>query len=48
MTNQIKIAVVGVGRWGIHWLRNILEHPQTQLAAVVEPNQERFTTTQGS
>ncbi len=44
MTNQIKIAVVGVGRWGIHWLRNILEHPQTQLAAVVEPDQERLAT----
>lgn len=44
MTNQIKTAVVGVGRWGVHWLRNILEHPQTQLAAVVEPNPERLAT----
>ena len=42
MTNQIKTAVVGVGRWGVHWLRNILEHPQAQLLAVVDPNPERL------
>ena len=42
MTNQIKTAVVGVGRWGVHWLRNILEHPQAQLVAVVDPNPERL------
>lgn len=44
MTNQIKTAVVGVGRWGVHWLRNILEHPQAQLVAVVDPNLERLVT----
>ncbi|KOP23992.1 oxidoreductase [Hapalosiphon sp. MRB220] len=40
MTNQIKIAVVGVGRWGVHLLRNFLEHPQVMVAAVVDPNPE--------
>ncbi|MCP6759183.1 MAG: Gfo/Idh/MocA family oxidoreductase [Fischerella sp. CENA71] len=40
MTNQIKIAVVGVGRWGVHLLRNFLEHPQVIVAAVVDPNPE--------
>jgi predicted dehydrogenase len=40
MTNQIKIAVVGVGRWGVNLLRNFLEHPQVIVAAVVDPNLE--------
>ena len=44
MTNPIKTAVVGVGRWGVHWLRNILEHPQAQLVAVVDPNPKRLAT----
>ncbi|MER3491332.1 MAG: oxidoreductase [Mastigocladus sp. ERB_26_2] len=46
MTNQIKIAVVGVGRWGVHLLRNFLEHPQVTVAAVVDPNLERLATIQ--
>ncbi len=40
MTNLIKIAVVGVGRWGVHLLRNFLEHPQVEVVAVVDPNSE--------
>jgi predicted dehydrogenase len=44
MLNLTKVAVVGVGRWGVHWLRNILEHPQAELAAVVDPNPERLQT----
>jgi predicted dehydrogenase len=44
MLNLTKVAVVGVGRWGVHWLRNILEHPQAELAAVVDPNPERLET----
>ncbi|PMB03317.1 oxidoreductase [Fischerella thermalis CCMEE 5273] len=46
MTNQIKIAVVGVGRWGVHLLRNFLENPQVAVAAVVDPNSERLATVQ--
>lgn len=42
MTNKINIAVIGVGRWGVHWLRILLEHPQAKLKAVVEPNFERL------
>ncbi|MFH7026259.1 MAG: Gfo/Idh/MocA family protein [Heteroscytonema crispum UTEX LB 1556] len=42
MTNQIKIAVVGVGRWGVHLLRNFLEHPFAQVVAVVDPTPERL------
>ncbi|MDM9385308.1 Gfo/Idh/MocA family oxidoreductase [Chlorogloeopsis sp. ULAP01] len=44
MTNQIKIAVVGIGRWGVHLLRNFLEHPQVKVVAVVDPNPERLVT----
>ncbi|MCC5636891.1 Gfo/Idh/MocA family oxidoreductase [Nostoc sp. CHAB 5844] len=40
---MIKIAVVGVGRWGVHLLRNFLAHPQVSVAAVVDPHSERLT-----
>jgi len=39
---MIKIAVVGVGRWGVHLLRNFLAHPQVSVAAVVDPHWERL------
>ncbi|MHC5598519.1 MAG: Gfo/Idh/MocA family protein [Nostoc sp.] len=42
MTNQIKIAVIGVGRWGVHLLRNFLAHPQVNVVAVVDPHLERL------
>lgn len=42
MTKKINIAVIGVGRWGVHWLRVVSENPQVNLAAVVEPNRERL------
>jgi predicted dehydrogenase len=39
---KIKIAVIGVGRWGVHLLRNFLEHPQVRVAAVIDPHPERL------
>jgi predicted dehydrogenase len=39
---MIKIAVIGVGRWGVHLLRNFLAHPQVSVAAVVDPSAERL------
>ncbi|MDF5709146.1 MAG: Gfo/Idh/MocA family oxidoreductase [Nostoc sp. S4] len=42
MTNQIKIAVIGVGRWGVHLLRNFLVHSQVSVVAVVDPHPERL------
>ncbi len=42
MTNQIKIAVIGVGRWGVHLLRNFLAHPQVDVVAVIDPHPERL------
>ena len=32
----IKIVVLGVGRWGIHFVRNFIQHPQTELVAVAD------------
>ena len=34
---MVRIAVVGAGRWGTHWTRIGLEHPEFQLEAVVDP-----------
>lgn len=44
MSTRTGIAVFGVGRWGVHLVRNFLEHPQAQLVAVVDPCRDRLTT----
>ena len=36
-TAHIQLALMGVGRWGTHLLRNFLAHPQIQVRAVVDP-----------
>ncbi|WP_016949533.1 Gfo/Idh/MocA family protein [Anabaena sp. PCC 7108] len=41
MTN-IKLAVIGVGRWGVHLLRNFLAHPQVSVVAVVDHHPARL------
>ncbi|WP_413174307.1 Gfo/Idh/MocA family protein [Anabaena azotica] len=40
---KIQLAVIGVGRWGVHLLRNFLAHPQVSVVAVVDPHKERLT-----
>ena len=40
--NQIGIAVLGAGRWGVHLVRNFLEHPQARVVAVVDSSLERL------
>ncbi|MDJ0675488.1 MAG: Gfo/Idh/MocA family oxidoreductase [Calothrix sp. MO_167.B42] len=40
--NPIKVAVVGVGRWGVHLLRNFLSHPQAQIAAIIDHHPEHL------
>jgi predicted dehydrogenase len=40
---KIKLAVMGVGQWGVHLFRNFLAHPQVSVVAVVDPHKERFT-----
>ncbi|MBD2663451.1 Gfo/Idh/MocA family protein [Richelia sinica] len=39
---KINIAIIGVGRWGVHLLRNFLAHPQVAVVAVVDPQPERL------
>lgn len=39
---KINLAVIGVGRWGVHLLRNFIEHPHVNVAAVVDPNPEQL------
>jgi predicted dehydrogenase len=36
------IAVLGVGRWGVHLVRNFLEHPDAYVVAIVDPHPERL------
>ncbi|MDY7012598.1 MAG: Gfo/Idh/MocA family oxidoreductase [Cyanobacteriota bacterium] len=40
---SIGIAVIGVGRWGTHLVRNFANHPQANLVAVVDRHPERLT-----
>lgn len=40
--SQTGIAVVGVGRWGVHLLRNFLKHPQARVVAVADRNPQRL------
>ncbi len=42
---QIQLALMGVGRWGTHLLRNFLAHPQIQVRAVVDPFAEQLAAT---
>ena len=37
---MIRVAVLGVGRWGVHFVRNFLQHPQTELVAIVDSHQD--------
>ena len=42
---QIQLALMGVGRWGTHLLRNFLAHPQIQVRAVVDPFTQQLAAT---
>ncbi len=39
---KTKVAILGVGRWGTHLLRNFHQHPQAEVVAVVDPHQKRL------
>ena len=39
---KIGVAILGVGRWGIHLVRNFQAHAQVQVRAVVDPNPDRL------
>ncbi len=42
----IQVAVIGVGRWGVHFVRNFIHHPQAELVAVVDPSEQSLTLCQ--
>lgn len=39
---KLGIAVFGAGRWGVHLVRNFLEHPNARLIAVVDTEGNRL------
>ena len=43
---KIGIAVVGAGRWGVNLIRNFLNHPNSQVLAVVDPNRDSLVAVQ--
>ncbi len=48
MTNcqksAINIAIVGIGRWGVHLVRNFLNHPHTKIIALVDRHPENLNS----
>ncbi|MEG4441816.1 Gfo/Idh/MocA family oxidoreductase [Microcoleus sp. AT9_B5] len=43
---KIGIAVLGAGRWGVNLIRNFLEHPNSQVLAVVDQNRDSLAAVQ--
>lgn len=39
----MKMAIVGAGRWGVHLIRNFLEHPDVEIVAIVDRNACQLT-----
>lgn len=42
----IRVAVIGVGRWGVHFVRNFIHHPQAELIAVFDASEDSLTLCQ--
>ncbi|NEQ35323.1 MAG: Gfo/Idh/MocA family oxidoreductase [Okeania sp. SIO3I5] len=43
---EIGIAIFGAGRWGVHLVRNFLNHPDSRVIAVVDPHPEQLQAIQ--
>ncbi len=43
MSVQTGVAIVGVGRWGVHLLRNFLENSQAHVVAIADPNPDNLS-----
>lgn len=39
---KIGLVILGVGRWGVHFVRNFLHHPSVNLLGIVDPSQENL------
>jgi predicted dehydrogenase len=46
MTDPVGIAVLGLGRWGSHWLRNFASHPAARVVAIADPQPENLDRAQ--
>lgn len=40
---KIRLAILGVGRWGKHIVRNFLAHPDADVVAIADPVRENLT-----
>ena len=40
---KIRGAILGVGRWGVHWVRNFRQHPQAEIVAIVDSLNQRLS-----
>lgn len=40
------MAILGAGRWGVHFIRHFLRHPQAAVVAVVDPHPDRLAACQ--
>lgn len=38
----VGVAILGIGRWGTHLLRNFLEHPQAEVRAIADSHPENL------
>ncbi len=43
---KIGIAVLGAGRWGVNLIRNFLEHPDSEVLAIADPNPDSLVSVQ--
>ena len=43
----MKVAILGVGRWGVHFLRHFLHHPQAEVVAIVDCDPQRLAVCRG-
>jgi predicted dehydrogenase len=43
---KVGVAVIGAGRWGVHFIRNLTQHPLAQLIAVVDRHSHSLATCQ--
>jgi predicted dehydrogenase len=48
MTEPVGIAILGLGRWGSHWLRNFATHPAARVVAIADPQAENLARAQQS
>lgn len=46
MSTKKGIVLIGVGRWGINLLRNLLEHPHSNIVAIVDHSSTRLAECQ--